>query len=115
MDGSRTVPPEDQPTRVREIGWIVFNGLSGLDHNSHFFFADTPLIHTLDRMNSKTSRSKTTSPFLSTSPPILQRILVSEKARKSWSCRSRHCGSFEAWQSWMKLLQLGDFSALKQG
>ena len=53
VDGSRSVPSEDQPTRVREIGWIIFNGLSRLDHNSHFFFADAPLVHTLDRMDSK--------------------------------------------------------------
>jgi hypothetical protein len=53
MDGSWTVPPEDQPTRVREIGWIIFNGLSSLDHNLHFFCAYTPLVHTLDRMDSK--------------------------------------------------------------
>src|SRR5262249_48027439 len=38
----------------------------------------------------KTSRSKTTSPLLSTSTPILQRILGSEKARKSPPRRSRH-------------------------
>jgi hypothetical protein len=66
MNGSKTVPPKDQSTRVREIGWIIFNGLSRLDHNSHFFFADAPLIHTLDRMNSKDCPLKNHIPNLTT-------------------------------------------------
>ena len=53
VKGSVIMPAKQETARVRGVIRIIFNDLSCGDHMSDFQFADTALVHALNRVNSK--------------------------------------------------------------